>query len=92
MTTTWTAEDERAAVVKWLREQHDMRLRLHNEATTIEGKDHNLFRAATYGGAADAIERGDHLYPDIQRMKMGHLDDNVRPAEIDRAGQRVADD
>ena len=58
-------------ICAWLRAQHDWRLRLHNESVTPEGRDNNLFRAATYGGAADAIERGDYHYPTLDRMKLG---------------------
>ena len=55
-----TPDQERAAIVAWLRGQHDRNLKFHHEAGDQGSRDYHLFRAACFGGAADAIERGDH--------------------------------
>jgi hypothetical protein len=51
---------EREAIVKWLRGQHDYLLARADQYTYSHRAD-DLMAAATYGGIADHIERGDHL-------------------------------
>ncbi len=50
---------ERARIVAWLREPQDQ------SKPGWYGKEH------AYRLTADAIERGDHDYPDIPRMTLG---------------------
>ena len=55
-----TAEQERAAIVKWLWAEHDSRMKIYHEQQDRGVKDYYLFRASAFGFAADTIDRGDH--------------------------------
>jgi len=55
------APDEREAIVRWLREEADMRFRLSDDSHDAGAMQYNHTRGMAVAMAADAIERGAHL-------------------------------
>ena len=55
-----TAEQERAAIVKWLWAEHDSRMKIYHGQQDRGAKDYFFAQAFAFGHAAASIERGDH--------------------------------
>lgn len=55
------AKEEREAVIRWLRDRVDFFKRRSKESKRSEVKEKYILLAMTTRGAADSIERGDHL-------------------------------
>jgi hypothetical protein len=52
---------EREQIVKFLRDEQDMRFRLATDSASPDAKHYNHTRGIAIAMAADAIEVGDHL-------------------------------